>query len=80
METSLQFHDGVQLKFHQHLSQRYYRTELMNHVTHPLSSGDISIFSLELGRFCYIKKYGYRLRFVTFNFCWVSKHFVNKPG
>ena len=29
----------------------------INHVTHPLSSADISIFSPEITRFCYIKKY-----------------------
>ena len=33
----------------------------INHVTHPLSSADISIFSLEISKFCYIKKYRYRL-------------------
>ena len=32
----------------------------MNHVTHPLSSADISIFSPESSKFCYIKKYNYR--------------------
>ena len=35
----------------------------MNHVTHLLSSADISIFSSEIGRFCYIRKYRYRLHF-----------------
>ena len=35
----------------------------MNHVTHPLSSTDISIFSPEISRFCYVKKYKYRLYF-----------------
>ena len=28
----------------------------MNHVMHPLSSADISIFSQEISKFCYIKK------------------------
>ena len=37
----------------------------MNHVTHPLSSADISIFSPEISKFCYIKKYRYRLHFGT---------------
>ena len=37
----------------------------MNHLIHPSSSVDISIFSLEISKFCYIKKYGYRLHFVT---------------
>ena len=32
----------------------------MNHVTHPLSSADISIFLPEISKFCYIKKYRYR--------------------
>ena len=35
----------------------------MNHVTQPLSSADISIFSPEISKFCYIKKYRYRLHF-----------------
>ena len=37
----------------------------MNHVTQPLSSTDISIFSPEINKFCYIKKYRYRLHFNT---------------
>ena len=37
----------------------------MNHVTHPLSSADISIVSPEISKFCYIKKYRYRLQFDT---------------
>ena len=35
----------------------------MNHVTHPFSSADISIFSPEISKFCYIKKCKYRLHF-----------------
>ena len=35
-----------------------------NHVTHPLSFAD-SIFSPEISKFCYIKKYRYGLRFHT---------------
>ena len=35
----------------------------MNHVTRPLSSADISISSSEISKFCYIKKYRYRLHF-----------------
>ena len=35
----------------------------ISHVTHPLNSADISIFSLEIIKFCYIKKYRYRLYF-----------------
>ena len=37
----------------------------MNHVTHPLNSADISNFSPEISKFCYIKKYMYRLHFDT---------------
>ena len=37
----------------------------MNHVTHPLSSADMSNFSPEISKFCYIKKYMYRLHFDT---------------
>ena len=36
----------------------------MNHVTHPLSSAAISIFSEEVRKFCYIKKSSYRLHFL----------------
>ena len=35
----------------------------MNHVTHPLISADINIFSSEISKFCFIKKYMYRLHF-----------------
>ena len=35
----------------------------INHVTHPLSSADISIFSRETSKFCCIKKCRYRLDF-----------------
>ena len=37
----------------------------MNHVTHRLSSADISVFSLKISKFCYIKKYRYRLHIDT---------------
>ena len=37
----------------------------MNHVTHPLSSTDIRIFLPEVSKFCYNKKYRYRLHFGT---------------
>ena len=36
----------------------------MNHVTHPLSSASISIFSPEINKFYYFKKYRYRLQLV----------------
>ena len=37
----------------------------MNHVTHPLSSADISNFLTEISKFYYIKKYMYRFHFDT---------------
>ena len=37
----------------------------MNRVTHPLSSAGTRIFSLEIRKFFYIKKYMYRLHFDT---------------
>ena len=37
----------------------------MNHVAHPLSSADISIFSPEISKFCYTKKCWYRFHFDT---------------
>ena len=37
----------------------------MNHMPHTMRSADISIFSLEISKFCYIKKYRYRLHFDT---------------
>ena len=60
----------------------------MNHVTHPLSSADISNFSPEISKFCYIKKYMYRVHFDTkllliqnsFNFSWVYKDCFNKKS
>ena len=40
-------------------------SKYMIHVTHPLSSADISNFSPEISKFCYIKKYMYRLHLDT---------------
>ena len=37
----------------------------MNHVTHLMSPADISNFSPEISKYCYIKKYMYRLHFDT---------------
>ena len=37
----------------------------MNFVTHSLGSADISIFSSEFSKFCYIRKCRYRLQFGT---------------
>ena len=45
-----------------HLTQRRSK-KYMNHVTHLLSYADISIFSLEISKFSYIKKYRFRLYF-----------------
>ena len=50
----------AQLYLSQKRSKRY-----MNHVTHPLSTAEISIFLPEINKFCYIKKYTYRLHFDT---------------
>ena len=41
------------------------KTLYINHVTHPLSSADMSNFSLEISKFCYAKKYMYGLHFET---------------
>ena len=49
----------------------------MNHVTDTLTSADISIFSSEISKFYYIKKYRYWL---SFNFSLVSKDCPNKYG
>ena len=54
----LQWWNLAQLYLTQRRSKKY-----MNHVTHPLSSAGISIFSPEISKFCYIKKYRYRLEF-----------------
>ena len=32
----------------------------MNYMAHPMNSADIRIFSPEIKKFCYIKKYRYR--------------------
>ena len=37
----------------------------INHVTHRISSADISSFSPEISKFCYVKKYRYKLHFDT---------------
>ena len=50
----------------------------MNHMTQPLTSPDISTFSLEISKFCYIRKYVYRLHFGTFFS--VLKSIFNKHG
>ena len=38
----------------------------MNHVTHPLNSAGISIFSPEMSRFYYVKNYKQRLQTLGF--------------
>ena len=56
----------------------------INHVTHPLSSADISILLPEFGKFCYIKKYRYRLYFYTLFLILLTflslERFINKHG
>ena len=47
-----------------YLTQRRSK-KYMNHMTHHLSSADMSIFSPEISKFCYIKKYRYKLYFDT---------------
>ena len=56
----LQQRNLAQLYLTQRRSKKY-----RNHVTHHLSSVDISIFSLQIIKFCYIKKCKYRLYFGT---------------
>ena len=55
----LQWWNLPQLYLTQRRSKNY-----MDHMTHPLSSAEISsIFSSEISKFCFIKKYRYRLHF-----------------
>ena len=54
----LQWSNLAQLYLTQSRSKKY-----MNHVTHFLISAEISIFSSEISKFCYNKKYRYRLYF-----------------
>ena len=56
----LQWWNLAQLYLTQRRCKKY-----MNHVTYPLSSTDINIFSPEISKFCYIRKYRYRLYFDT---------------
>ena len=50
----------AQLYYTQKRSQKY-----INHVIHPLNYADISNFSPEISKFCYIKKCMYRLHIDT---------------
>ena len=57
----------------------------MNLVTHPLGSADISIFSPEISKFYFIKKYRYRLLFwyiisYSFNVFGIFNKFFNEHG
>ena len=57
----------------------------MNHVTHPLISADISIFSSKISRFLLYQKIQIQIPFWyittnSFNFLWVFKYFFNKYG
>ena len=56
----LQWWHLAQLCITQRRSKKY-----INHVTHHLSSADISIFSPKISKFCYTKKYRYRLHLNT---------------
>ena len=47
------------------LPKKYQKKQNINHMIHFLSSANISIFSLEISIFSYIKKYGYRWHFDT---------------
>ena len=58
----ISYNDGT---WHSYTSPKEGPKIYINHVTHPLSSADIRIFSLEISKFCYIKKYRYRLQFDT---------------
>ena len=65
----------AQLYLTQKRSKKY-----MNPVTNPLSSAEINIFSPEISKSSYIKKYRYRLHFGTFLFfcfSWVFKDVFN---
>ena len=54
----------------------------MNHLTHPLISANISIFSPEISKSCYIKNTDidciWYIIFNSFNFSWVFKDCLNK--
>ena len=40
---------------------------------HPLSSADISIYSMEISKFCYIKNLLYRLLYILiYQFCYID--------
>ena len=57
---NLQWWNLAYLYFSYRTSKKY-----VNHVAHPLNSADISIFLPGISKFCYIKKYRYRLYFDT---------------
>ena len=52
----LQWWDLTQLYLTQRRSKKY-----INHLTHLLSSPEVNIFSSKISKFCYTKKYRYRL-------------------
>ena len=56
----LQWRNLAQLYLPEEVPKKY-----MNHVTHLLIFADISIFTAETKKFCYIEKYIYRLHFGT---------------
>ena len=57
------FNDKTQLKLTAVIAYLKKIQKCINHVTHPFSSADISIFSLNISKFCYIKNYRYKLHF-----------------
>ena len=57
------FNDKTQLKLTAVIAYLKKIQKCINHVTYPLSSADISIFSLNISKFCYIKNYRYKLHF-----------------
>ena len=75
----LQWWNLARLYFSQRKSKKY-----MNHLTHHLSSTDISIFSPEFSKFCYITKYRFiafwYIISIYFNFSWVFIDCYNKHG
>ena len=67
---------------HLYLSQGRSK-KYMNHMKHTLIFADISVFLSEISKFCYIKKYRYKIVFwyvisIYFTFSWVFIDFYKK--
>ena len=76
----LQWWNLAQLCFTQRRSEKY-----MNNVTHFWVLLISTFFLLEISKFCYFKKYKYRLYFNTsflilLTFCWIFTDCFNKHG